>query len=60
MNKILRIEYILSIIGLAMIIIGLSIMILSEFNQERCYNLPLNEFYRDKSCLKYKERLLDD
>lgn len=24
----------------------------------RYYNLPLNDFYKDKSCLKYKERLI--
>ncbi len=28
-----------------------------KYNQERCYNLPLNEFYADNSCLKYKEVL---
>lgn len=57
MNKILRIEYMLITVGLMMIMIGLFIIALNELDQERCYNLPLNEFYKDKSCLKYKERL---
>lgn len=66
MNKVLKIEYILSIIGLTMITIGLfmiiidklNMVIVDKINQERCYNLPLNDFYKDKSCLKYKERLI--
>lgn len=28
-----------------------------KINQERCYNLPLNDFYKDESCLKYVEKL---
>lgn len=27
----------------------------NKINENRCYNLPLNEFYQDKSCLKYVE-----
>lgn len=33
------------------------IIVLDKVNEDRCYNLPLNEFYQDKSCLKYRERL---
>jgi len=33
------------------------IIVLDKINEERCYNLPLNEFYNDNSCLKYRERL---
>lgn len=66
MKKVLKIECILSIIGLTMITTGLfmiiidklNVVIADKINQERCYNLPLNDFYRDKSCLKYKERLV--
>ncbi len=65
MGKVLKIEHILSIIGLTMIIVGLfmiiidklNMVIVDKINQERCYNLPLKDFYGDKSCLKYKERL---
>lgn len=66
MKKVLKIECILSIIGSTMITAGLfmiiidklNVVIADKINQERCYNLPLNDFYRDKSCLKYKERLV--
>ncbi len=50
------------VIALAIVIISISLIvllsiILDKLNQERCYNLPLNTFYKDKSCLKYVEEL---
>ncbi len=50
------------IIGISAIIIGIVmcigiIIFAIEFaemlNDHRCYNLPLNEFYKDKKCEKY-------
>ena len=58
MSKVFKIEYMLITVGLMMIMIGLFIILLNKLNQERCYNLPLNDFYKNKSCLKYKERLV--
>lgn len=37
------------------ILIALFKFISNKINENRCYNLPLNEFYQDKSCLKYVE-----
>ena len=37
------------------ILIALFNFISNKINENRCYNLPLNEFYKDKSCLKYVE-----
>jgi len=41
-----------------MIMIGTLIMAVEKIDENRCYNLPLNDFYRDKSCLKYKEGVI--
>lgn len=49
-------------VGIAMIIVAIililmgiiiSIDIPERINKERCFNLPLNEFFEDKSCEKY-------
>ncbi len=51
---------IIIVIIAAMTILLFTILIfirVDKKNQERCYNLPLNEFYNDKSCLRYKEVL---
>lgn len=51
---------IITVIIAVMAILLLAILIfikLDKKNQDRCYNLPLNEFYSDKSCLRYKEVL---
>lgn len=51
---------IITVIIAVMAILLLAILIfikLDKKNQDRCYNLPLNEFYGDKSCLRYKEVL---
>lgn len=37
------------------ILIALFNFISNKINENRCYNLPLNKFYQDKSCLKYVE-----
>lgn len=37
------------------ILIALFNVISNKINENRCYNFPLNEFYQDKSCLKYVE-----
>lgn len=34
-----------------------SIVVAEKLNRNRCYNLPLNDFYNDKTCLQYKENL---
>lgn len=34
-------------------------VIADKLNEKRCYNLPLNEFYKDNSCKKYVEKLGD-
>lgn len=52
------------IIAVAIVVIFIALIlllpiILDKLNQERCYNLPLNTFYEDESCLKYTE-VLDD
>ena len=38
-----------------MILITLFKFISNKINENKCYNLPLNEFCQDKSCLKYVE-----
>lgn len=48
------------VIALGIVIVSIALIIvlsivLDKLNQERCYNLPLNTFYEDKSCLKYRE-----
>lgn len=50
------------VIALAIVITSIVLIIvlsiaLDKLNKERCYNLPLNDFYNDKSCLKYMEEL---
>lgn len=35
------------------------LIVLDKINEDRCYNLPLNDFYKDKSCKKYVEKLGD-
>lgn len=47
----------LSIIIILIVLIIVLCGILDKLNQERCYNLPLNDFYNDISCLRYKEDL---
>lgn len=37
------------------ILITLFKFISNKINENKCYNLSLNEFYQDKSCLKYVE-----
>lgn len=46
-----------SLIGIVIVFIRLSLInkAIDKINEERCYNLPLNEFYEDKSCLKYTQ-----
>ena len=38
-------------------LIILLLVALDKINEARCYHLPLNDFYNDKSCLKYTEEL---
>lgn len=50
------------VIALAIVITSIVLiisltMVLDKLNEERCYNLPLNDFYNDKTCLKYTENL---
>lgn len=52
------------VIVLAIVITSIALIIvlsiaLDKLNKERCCNLPLNDFYNDKSCLKYKEDLYE-
>lgn len=53
------IDVIFFIIGLMLcaLIVTLAYIASDKYNRERCYNLPLNKFYADNSCLKYKEVL---
>lgn len=37
------------------ILIALFNFISNKINENKCYNLPLNKFYQDESCLKYVE-----
>lgn len=50
-----KLAYVIGGIGITMICIGILIQCIGELNQKRCYNLPLNKFYEDKSCMKYTE-----
>lgn len=50
-----KLSYIIGGIGITMICIGIIIQCIDELNKRRCYNLPLNEFYEYKSCMKYTE-----
>lgn len=50
------------VIALAIVITSIALIILllvalDKINEARCYHLPLNDFYNDKSCLKYTENL---
>lgn len=47
--------YLICMIISITILIALFKFISNKINENRCYNLPLNEFYQDKSCLKYME-----
>ncbi len=55
MSKGLKIIYVLLTIAIVTGIICLCMIAIYKLNEERCYNLPLNEFYKDKSCLKYTQ-----
>ena len=52
-EKDMRNIWIIIIIGCSMIILGVVLQVLDTMNRDRCYELPLNEFYNDNSCLKY-------
>ena len=51
--------------GCLLIILGLiiqlydmiKVQLINKIKEEYCYNLPLNTFYKDSECLKYKEIL---
>ncbi len=53
-EKNMRNILIITIIGCSMIILGVVLQVLDTINKYRCYELPLNEFYNDNSCLKYR------
>lgn len=52
-NNILAITILTLII--AIIMVKAFTFLVDKINQERCYNLPLNDFYKDKSCMKYTQ-----
>ncbi len=58
MSKELKIIFFIIGLILCALIVTLAYVASDKYNQVRCYNLPLNEFYNDKSCLRYKERLV--
>lgn len=58
MSKVLKIVTIVITFIIILLAIVIAFVAIDEVNKEKCYNLPLNDFYRDKSCLKYKERLI--
>lgn len=53
-KKIVKI-FIIIVTSIALII--LLLVALDKINEARCYNLPLNTFYEDQSCLRYKEKI---
>lgn len=58
MSKELKIIAIIITLILILLVAIITIVVVDNINKEKCYNMPLNDFYRDKSCLKYKERLV--
>lgn len=57
MSEYLKITLLLSKIGLILLLALAMIIGIDLINRSRCYNLPLNDFYNDKSCIKYVEDL---
>lgn len=49
------------IIIVSIILIGIGLSVINEkVNKNRCYELPLNDFYNTPSCHKYVEELEND
>lgn len=49
---------ILTVLGITMIVIGVSIDLKNRIDEKRCNNLPLNVFFQDKRCRKiYESRI---
>lgn len=46
-------SYILFLIIIGLIFYGINWYIQDFLNDYRCSNMPLNEFFQDKSCIKY-------
>lgn len=55
MSEKIKIMYMILALGILTIVFYAITVVADKINQHRCYNLPLNEFYEDKSCLKYTE-----
>lgn len=55
-SKMKKVVIALTIVITSIILIIVLSIVLDKLNRERCYNLPLNTFYNDKSCLKYIEK----
>lgn len=54
-DKKIIIAHILGIIGIVLITIGITLTIIENINKTMCYDMPLNEFYSNKHCMKYWE-----
>jgi hypothetical protein len=55
MDNKLKLVVVLLYVGVFLIVLGLFIGILGALHDKRCYELPLNEFYKDKSCRVYRK-----
>lgn len=51
----MNLSKLLTIIGAMIILLGIVIIALKKIEENRCYNLPLNEYVEDKSCMKLNE-----
>lgn len=48
-----RLTSILILMGVMFVFLGISFIIFWKFDEARCYNMPLNDFYNDKWCVKH-------
>jgi hypothetical protein len=48
-----KLKWVLIVIGILLILLGLTMKLAWKIEEIRCWNMPLNDFYRDKNCLRH-------
>lgn len=53
MKKLRKVGFILLAISILMILTGILLTYRNNIHKERCFNLPVNDFFEDESCRSY-------
>lgn len=53
MKDLYSIAMLLAITGILMFFLGFLLLCKDMIIEKQCYELPLNEFYKNKNCIKY-------